>query len=109
MLYAYNSWPGIKFKPKVNNHGGHRAVRKGDFKLIVSSKNDTYTYQLFNVKNDPWELVNLIDDKNYTITKEDLIIELKKLIKEYGDLADLSKKEFGLFGHPDDYNFKNKK
>ncbi|WP_299782433.1 sulfatase-like hydrolase/transferase [uncultured Formosa sp.] len=109
MMYAYNSWPGEDFKPKVNNHGGHRAVRQGDFKLIVSSKNDTYTYQLFNVKNDPWELVNLIDDENYSTEKADLTLELEKLIKEAGDPADLTKKEFGLFDHPEDYNYKNKK
>ncbi|PNW29654.1 sulfatase-like hydrolase/transferase [Formosa algae] len=108
MLYAYNSWPGEDYKPKVNNHGGHRAVRKGDFKLIVSSKKDTYTYQLFNVKNDPWELVNLIEDENYNNIKEDLLLELNMLIKNAGDSADLSKKEFGLFDHPEDFNFKNK-
>ncbi|WP_158850748.1 sulfatase-like hydrolase/transferase [Algibacter sp. L1A34] len=106
MLYAYNSWPGEAFKPNINNHGGHRAVRKGEFKLIVSSKNDNYTYQLFNIKNDPWELINLIEDENYNNVKEDLILELEKLIKETGDLADLTKKEFGLFDHPEDYNFK---
>ncbi|WP_405605857.1 sulfatase-like hydrolase/transferase [Polaribacter sp. Asnod1-A03] len=106
MFYAYNSWPGEGYKPKVNNHGGHRAVRKGDFKLIVSSKKDTYNYQLFNLKNDSLELVNLYDDKNYKGIKEDLTIELEKLIKEVGDPADLSKKEFGIFDNPEDYNFK---
>lgn len=109
MFYAYNSWPGEAFNPNVNNHGGHRAVRKGDFKLIVSAKNDTYTYQLFNLKNDPWELKNLVEDKEFESVKEDLMNELQKLIIEVGDLADLSKKEFGLFDHPEDYNFKNKK
>lgn len=109
MMFAYNSWPGEAFNPKVNNKGGHRAVRKGDFKLIVSSKNDMFTYQLFNVKTDPWELINLIDDENYNNVREDLTSELEKLIKESGDPADLSKKEFGIFDHPEDYNFKNKK
>lgn len=106
MMYAYNSWPGEAFKPKVNNHGGERAVRKGDFKLIVSAKNDVFTYQLFNLKNDSWELVNLIDNENYRNVKEDLFAELKRLMTEAGDPADLSKKELGLFDNPEDYNFK---
>ncbi len=111
MMYAYNSWPGdlLNKKAKHNPGGGHRAVRKGDFKLIVSAKHDVYTYQLFNLKNDPWELVNLIDNENYNNVKEDLLLELKKLIKETGDPADLTKKEFGLFDHPEDYNFRTTK
>ncbi|MFY0713230.1 sulfatase-like hydrolase/transferase [Seonamhaeicola sp. NFXS20] len=109
MFYAYNSWPGEKTRPNINNGGGHRAVRKGDFKLIVSAKKEVYTYQLFNLKNDPWELVNLIDDENYKEVKEDLQQELEKLIKEVGDPADLTKREFGLFDNPEAYNFKTKK
>ena len=103
MFYAYNSWPGEDFKPKVNNYGGHRAVRIGDFKLIVSAKKNEYTYQLFNIKNDPWELTNLVSNPDYTIMKENLIAELENLIKETGDTADLSKKEFGLFNNLEAY------
>ncbi|ALJ04182.1 hypothetical protein APS56_03030 [Pseudalgibacter alginicilyticus] len=99
MFYAYNSWPNEVYNSKVNNSGGHRAVRKDNFKLIVSSNKDIYTYQLFNLKNDPWELENLIDQENYQSIKEDLLVELKQLIIESGDTADLSKKEFGLFNN----------
>ncbi|WP_372757530.1 sulfatase-like hydrolase/transferase [Mariniflexile sp.] len=108
MLYAYNSWPGEVTRPSINNGGGHRAVRKGDFKLIVSAKKDVYTYQMFNVVNDPWELINLFDDENYKSVVEDLKVELQKLIEETGDPADLSKNEFGLFDNPEAYNFKKK-
>ncbi len=108
MLYAYNSWPGENFKPKINNWGGHRAVRKGDYKLIVSAKHEVFTYQLFNLKNDPWELVNLIENEDYASVKEDLLKELEVLIKETGDPAQLDKNEFGLFDSPEDYNFKKK-
>lgn len=108
MMYAYNSWPGdyLNKNRKHNPGGGHRAVRKGDYKLIVSAKKDVTTYQLFDVKKDPWELTNLIDDKNYENVKEDLFVELNKLIKETGDLADLTKKELGLFDNPEAYRFK---
>ena len=109
MHYAYNSWPGDLIQGKGNKHnpgGGHRAVRKGDFKLIVSAKHDVFTYQLFDLKNDPWELSNLIEDKNYASVKEDLLNELQLLIKETGDPAVLDKNEFGLFDNPEAYNFK---
>lgn len=106
LLYAYNSWPGEVTKPSVNNGGGHRAVRKGDFKLIVSAKKEVFTYQLFDLKKDPWELENLIDDKEHQKIKDDLMKELKILISKTGDPADISKKEFGLFDHPESYQYK---
>lgn len=109
MLYAYNSWPGDLLKKHSLRHnpgGGHRAVRKGDYKLIVSAKHDVFTYQLFNLKNDPWELENLADKVAFKSKKEEMLTELQKLIDETGDPADLSKNEFGLYDNPEDYNFK---
>jgi len=108
MMYAYNSWPGDLIEGKSRKHnpgGGHRAVRKGDYKLIVSAKNDVYTYQLFNLKNDPWELSNLSEDENHAALKKDLMDELQSLMEIAGDPADLTKKEFGLFDDPDAYDF----
>ncbi|UMB62220.1 DUF4976 domain-containing protein [Lutibacter sp. A80] len=110
MMYAYNSWPGdlLNKNRKHNPGGGHRAVRKGDFKLIISAKHDVFTYQLFNLSKDPWELNNLIEDKTFESVKNDLINELQKLMDENGDSADLTKNEFGIFDNPEDYNFKKK-
>lgn len=111
MMYAYNSWPGDYLNKNIahNPGGGERAVRKGDYKLIVSSKHKVFRYQLFNVVKDRWELNNLADDKRYQKIRKDLKIELQKLIKENGDPADLTKNEFGLFDHPENFDFKNKK
>lgn len=111
MMYAYNSWPGdlLNKNQTSNAGGGHRAVRKGNYKLIVSAKQDVFTYQLFDLSKDPWELNNLANNKKYKTIRKDLLQELKKLMKEAGDPADLSKNEFGLFDHPEDYDFKNKK
>jgi len=109
MHYAYNSWQGDLLKGKGRKHnpgGGHRAVRKGDYKLIVSAKLDVFTYQLFDLKNDPWELSNLIDDENYVSVKEDLMNELESLIQETGDPAKLDKDEFGLFDDVEAFRFK---
>uniref|UniRef100_UPI0040489C88 sulfatase-like hydrolase/transferase n=1 Tax=Mariniflexile sp. TaxID=1979402 RepID=UPI0040489C88 len=111
MHYAYNSWPGdlLNKNQKHNPGGGHRAVRKGDFKLIVSAKHDVFTYQLFNLEKDPWELNNLAEDQAYNNIRKDLMLELQRLIEETGDPADLNKNEFGLFDDPEAYNFKKKK
>lgn len=108
MMYAYNSWPGdfLNKNRKHNPGGGHRAVRKGDYKLIVSAKKEVTTYQLFDVKKDPWELSNLIGDEKYTSLKDDLKNELEKLLLEAGDTAKLDKKEFGLFDNIEAFRFK---
>lgn len=108
MHFAYQSWPGdlLKKEQKSNPGGGHRAIRKGNFKLIVSSKDAVFTYQLFDLEKDPWELSNLIDDHNFTSIKTDLLNELQQLISQTGDPAQLDKNEFGLFDNPEAYNFK---
>lgn len=110
MLYAYNSWPGDFINPKranaVKAGGGERAVRKGDYKLIVSAKDDATTYQLFDVKKDPWELSDLSKNEEFTLVKEGLKQELQKLMIKAGDTAKLDKKEFGLFDNPEAFNFK---
>lgn len=109
MMYAYNSWPGDLLEGKGRKHnpgGGHRAVRKGDYKLIVSAKKETTTYQLFNVKKDPWELTNLLKDEKYATVKEDLKKELEELLIQAGDTAKLDEKEFGLFDNVEAFRFK---
>ncbi|RTE55086.1 DUF4976 domain-containing protein [Arenibacter aquaticus] len=98
MHFAYNAWPGDN-KPK--ERGAHRAVRKGDYKLIVSSKDGRLTEQLFNLKNDPWELNNLIDTEENNGIYNDLKTSLRSLIKETGDPANLNKDMFGLYGEVD--------
>ncbi|WP_175518924.1 sulfatase-like hydrolase/transferase [Maribacter dokdonensis] len=111
MLFAYNSWPGDllnKNNLKYHAGGGERAIRKGKYKLILSAKNDDLTYLLYDLEKDPWELDNLIDVAFYKDVKANMVKELLKLMQEAGDPADISKKEFGLFDHPEDYNFKNK-
>ncbi|SHI70299.1 sulfatase-like hydrolase/transferase [Pseudozobellia thermophila] len=94
ILYAYNAWPGDK---KPGQRGAHRAVRKGDYKLIVSSKDGELTHQLFNVSKDPWELENLATAPEFRNIKSDLLIELKSLIQKTGDPADLDRDMFGLY------------
>lgn len=106
MHYAYSPWPGDIARENnsmESQSGAHRAIRKGDFKLIISSKEGVVTHQLFSVKTDPWELNNLVEDKKYATVKEDLENELKRLIKETGDPAKLDKDEFGLFDNLENF------
>lgn len=80
-----------------NGRGVHRAVRKGDWKLIESSKDGVVNEQLFNLKEDPWELNNLAEQLDLLEKKKELIKELKIRIAETGDPADLEKTEFGIY------------
>ncbi|WP_297089350.1 sulfatase-like hydrolase/transferase [uncultured Draconibacterium sp.] len=100
LQFAYNAWPGDVKREKEgqpSDRGANRAVRKGEWKLIISSKEGIETQQLFNLKDDPWELNNLVNEKAYTAIKEELIAELRELISETGDPANLDKDEFGLY------------
>ena len=55
-----------------------RAVRKDNFKLIEYHVNGIETVQLFDLKNDPFEINNLAKEPKYT-KKVD---EMKKLLRE---------------------------
>jgi arylsulfatase A-like enzyme len=109
--FGYNAWVGdIKHEKKggYSSRGAHRAVRKGDFKLILSSKDGVLTQQLFNLKNDPWELTNLIGEASYSEKVEELKAELQKRIDETGDPAKLGKDMFGLYEEYDATHSLNK-
>ena len=45
--------------------------------------------QLFDIKNDPWEMKNLADDPKYAGTIKKLKAKLKKLQEEVGDTLDI--------------------
>ncbi len=107
MHYAYSGWPGDLKREKPgepSDRGAHRAVRKGDWKLIISSKEGVETPQLFNLNEDPWELNNLANDKTYADKVKELKTELEKLILETGDPAKLGKNEFGLYNEVNSSN-----
>jgi len=58
-----------------------RMVRKGDFKLVVEAERFSPT-MLFDLKNDPYEQKNLIDDTRSAPVIEDLRRELDMWRKE---------------------------
>jgi arylsulfatase A-like enzyme len=96
MHFAYHSYKSDKYKNEPQL-GAHRAVRKGDYKLIISKMGSVTHKQLFNLKDDPFELNNLIDDTGLQSILVDLETELKRLINETNDPADLEADDFGLY------------
>jgi arylsulfatase A-like enzyme len=60
-----------------------RAVRTHDAKLIEYSVNGVRTTQLFDLKNDPWEMKNLADDPAHSEQLKALRAKLETLQKEY--------------------------
>ena len=62
-----------------------RAVRTPEWKLIRYPERDYF--QLFNLKNDPLELNNLAENKEYAATKNELITLLQDWQKTTGDTA----------------------
>jgi arylsulfatase A-like enzyme len=64
----------------------HRGVRTHDAKLIEYLVKGQRTTQLFDLKNDPWELKNLADDPAHADLLKSLRARLEQLYKEYSAL-----------------------
>lgn len=60
-----------------------RAVRTHDAKLIEYLVNGKRTTQLFDLKNDPWEMKNLADDQAHAGLLKSMRERLEQLYKEY--------------------------
>lgn len=94
MYYHYYEYP---FWHHVQPHYGIRTDR---YKLIHFYY-DVDVWELYDLKNDPNELNNLIKDKSYQVLISDLKEELNSLKKEYGnnlsldELRKISNTNFG--------------
>lgn len=100
IYFGYSAWPGDILNKKEgedNGRGVHRGIRKGDWKLILSSKDGVLTTQLFNLKEDPFELNNVFDDQSNAAKIKTLKSNLEELMKTCKDPADLNKDMFGLY------------
>jgi choline-sulfatase len=64
-----------------------RMVRTKEFKLIRYPHINKI--QLFNVKEDPWEIKNLSGNPQYAEIISNLNVKLKQLQKQVGDTLDL--------------------
>jgi hypothetical protein len=75
----------------------HRGIRTvDDWKLITYNVRGKETTQLFNLREDPWEMNNLADDPSYEEKSAALITRLKKQMRQYDDFCDLDKPNWGL-------------
>ncbi|ANQ52731.1 sulfatase [Flammeovirga sp. MY04] len=75
VYYHYYEYPGFH---KVKRQYG---VRTDDYKLI-HFYNNIDTYEFYDLKKDPSEMNNLIDDPKYQDKIEELRVELARLMKE---------------------------
>jgi arylsulfatase A-like enzyme len=66
-----------------------RAVRTDSWKLIVYHVKGRITRQLFDLKNDPWEIKNLIDEPAQAGRVKELTVLLKGWMKETEDPLEL--------------------
>lgn len=78
IYYHYYEYPGIH---AVKRHYG---IRTSKYKLI-HFYNDIDCWELYDLENDPDEIHNLINDKNYSQLTDELKRQLKQLQTRYKD------------------------
>jgi arylsulfatase len=77
----------IRQRWRIEEHFEKIAVVKGDWKLIRSNAGTNRkngTYELYNIKEDPYELENLVADEN------EVFAELSELLEEYARIKRFS-------------------
>ncbi|MCK4998106.1 MAG: DUF4976 domain-containing protein, partial [Anaerohalosphaera sp.] len=84
MYYHYYEYPAVH---QVKRHYGIRTER---YKLIHFYY-DIDAWELYDLRADPDELNNLIDNPSYAKIKKQLEIDLEKLRAKYGDSDELTK------------------
>jgi len=73
-----------------------RGLRFKDWKLIRTNVRGRRFVQLFDLERDPWETRNLASDPEFTRVVEDLTGRMQSLMKEAGDIVDLSLPDWGV-------------
>ena len=64
-------------KPTIVEHEGNKMMRDGEWKIVQEYKEPKW--RLYNLKNDPTEMMNLADKEPET---------LKRMINDYQKMAD---------------------
>lgn len=92
--YSTDRFERVDGKKAVRGH--QRALRKGDFKLILSMYDTNLTKQLFNLEKDPLEQNNLAHRAEYSNKVQELEKLLYKQAHKMNDIADFTKTNWGL-------------
>ena len=66
-------------------HHNVRAIHSGEYKYIY---NHGQINELYHLGNDQFELNNLVDDTNYKNILDEMILKLKELQADTGDIGD---------------------
>jgi arylsulfatase A-like enzyme len=81
----------FKSKPRASTisayRGFQRALRTREWKLVLYSVNGVKTTQLFDLKNDPWELNNLAGSASQQTRIAQMKAELGRQLADAGDSA----------------------
>ena len=98
-----NLWDVVQGKESSVRNSGYyvyknfqRAARNDQWKIIKYNVSSVVTTQLFDLKNDPYELNNLAEDKQYDNKLKEMELLLKEKMKDENDKADLSKPDWGV-------------
>ena len=73
-----------------------RLIRLGDWKLIRYNANGQQRTQLFDLKNDPWELKNLAGNPEQATRMDELNALLRKTMRALDDPRNLDREDWGL-------------
>jgi len=73
-----------------------RAARNEQWKIIKYNVGNRVTTQLFDLKNDPFELNNLAEGTQYPDKLKEMEILLQEMMKEENDKADLNEPNWGV-------------
>ncbi len=76
-----------------------RGLVRDGWKYIIYNVDGCETEQLFNLNDDPWEMVNLAEHQAYQTIKRAYKNELKKEMKKGNDFCDLDKPMWGYGPH----------
>ena len=79
MYYHYYEYPGWHLVRK------HYGVRTESHKLMKFYGDDIWDYEMYDIVNDPHELMNLANQPQFADVQQILETELERLIKYYND------------------------
>jgi N-acetylglucosamine-6-sulfatase len=93
-LYEYNYEKQFPYTPNV------RGVRTDRWKYVHyppgNGTSDRHRAELYDLKNDADERVNLIDDPSHSLVLRSLRLELDRLLRETGGLPDVMPRDEGV-------------